>query len=124
MKLRHLILALALTAGPTISYGIGFASNVIVMASNHGQMPVLVPGGCSDEVKEVFASEREREGIQIHSCMTKETRLKILADWIVIRHKGVVSIGDVFEWLGDATLTPSLIIFATLVFKKIFEDER
>ncbi len=124
MKLSHLILALALTLGPTVSFGIGFASNAIVMAANQGQMPVLVPGGCSNEVKEAMASERDREGIQVHSCMTKETRLKILADWIVIRHVGVASIGDFFEWLGDVTFNPALIVFATLIFRKIFEDER
>ena len=123
MKLRHLVLALALTAGPTISYGVGFASNAIVMAANQGQMPVLVPGGCTNEVKEELASEQEREGLQVHSCMTKETRLKILADWIVIRHVGVASPGDFFEWLGDKTFLPALIVFATLVFKKIFEKE-
>jgi hypothetical protein len=86
--------------GPSLAFGLGFLFNALVRAANHGQMPVLWPGGCppgtmGDDI--------------IHSCMVAPTRLKFLADWI-ITHSGVASPGDFLEWLFEATFWPGLII--------------
>lgn len=94
-----------LLLGPTAMFALGFAMNAIVMAANHGQMPVLIPGGDCSMV--------DAEDI-IHSCMNAGTHLKFLADWIVIRHLGVASPGDFLEWASDATFWPAL--FAWVMF--------
>jgi hypothetical protein len=99
-----------LLTGPALFFGIGFAMNAIVMAANHGQMPVLWPGGCpQDGVSE--------DVFPIHACMSAATHLKFLADWIVIRGLGVTSPGDFFEWLSDATLMPALYMWLALVIR-------
>jgi hypothetical protein len=98
----------SLLLGPTALFAIGFTMNALVMAANHGQMPVLVPGGnCSLIDAEDF----------IHSCMTAGTRLKFLADWIVINPFGVWSPGDLFELACKTTLWPGLILWAGFVIK-------
>lgn len=78
---------------PILYYG-GQALNALVMAANNGQMPVLWPGGCTPAVMDGF-----------HSCIEKTTRLKFLADYIVM-HSGVTSPGDMFIYLGDALWYP------------------
>ena len=94
--------------GPALSFALGFSMNALVMAANHGQMPVLVPGGhCGLIDPDDF----------IHSCMTSATHFKILADWIVINHFGVASPGDFFEWFAEQTFVPSLAIWIALVIK-------
>lgn len=92
----------SLLLGPTALFALGFAINALVMAVNHGQMPVLVPGGCSPS---------DMADDLIHSCMVAGTHLKFMADWIVIRHLGVASPGDFFEWGGDAAFWPSLVLW-------------
>jgi Family of unknown function (DUF5317) len=97
--------------GPILLFALGFTMNATVMAANHGQMPVLFPGGCTADVQERLGLEQAIEGMSVHSCMTKETRLKFLADWIVIRHLGVASPGDLLEWASDSTTTIGLILW-------------
>ena len=101
--------------GPAILFAIGFLSNAIVMAANGGTMPVLTAGGCTEDAIAGYAEEVDREGMQVHSCMTKATRLKFLADWIVIRHLGVASPGDFFEWAFNLTFKPGLLIWCLLM---------
>lgn len=103
MKIPHWLFL----AGPTLAMGLGCAMNFIVMAANHGQMPVLIPGG--------DASLYEQDAF--HCAMTASSHLKFLADWIVIKDLGVASPGDLSEWLYDATLWPGFIIWATLKLK-------
>lgn len=101
-----------LLLGPSLSLGLGFTMNALVMAANGGQMPVLFPGGC----------EAAKEYLDfVHSCMTPATRLKFLADWIVM-HSGVASPGDFFLWLSDRTLWPGLILWAALMIYKSNEQ--
>src|SRR5271167_2993048 len=88
---------LLLLIGPLLLFVLGFSMNAVVMAANNGQMPVLIPGGCTADVAESMAKEAEVEGIAIHACMTPATRLKFLGDWIVWRGKGVASPGDFLE---------------------------
>lgn len=97
-----------LLLGPITLFAIGFTLNALVMAANHAQMPVLMLGGNCSLI--------EAEDI-IHSCMTASTRLKFLADWIVIRHSGIWSIGDFFELACEVTLWPSLILWAGFIIK-------
>jgi hypothetical protein len=95
---------------PAAAFAIGFLSNAIVMAANHGQMPVLLPGGMTIDSDDL-----------IHSAMTAQTHLKFLADWIVIRGLGIASPGDFGEWLFDATFIPA---FAIWVWARIQEHNR
>ena len=106
MKLR--IPYAALLLGPSLLFAIGFALNAFVMAANHGQMPVLWPGGgcIIDPDKDL-----------LHSCMTAGTHLKFLADWIVIRGLGIASPGDFGEWACDAALWPAITAWVALVIK-------
>lgn len=97
-----------LIVGPALSFGFGFLLNALVMAANHAQMPVLMPGGDCSLIG---------EGDFIHSCMSAGTHLKFLADWIVINHMGIASPGDFLEWLSDATMVPGLFAWIVLVIR-------
>lgn len=98
----------SLLLGPLALFAIGFTMNALVMAANHGQMPVLVPGGCGPDTM---------EGDVIHSCMVAGTHLKFLADWIVIRHLGVASPGDFLEWACDGAFWPSLVMWVGFIIR-------
>lgn len=99
-----------LLLGPTLLGALGFLLNASVMAANHGQMPVLIPGGCGMDVTVADA---------LHSCMTATTHLKFLADWLVIKDMGVASPGDFLEWADDAALVPCLAAWIALIFKEL-----
>ena len=101
-----------LAAIPALSFGIGFTMNAIAVAVNGGQMPVQFPGGC--DVMETVLAARGVTDI-IHSCMTSDTHLKFLCDWILIRGVGVASPGDLLEWLSDAVATPFYSAFIALI---------
>jgi Family of unknown function (DUF5317) len=98
--------------GPILLWALGFTSNAIVMSANNGQMPVLVPGGCTEEIRESLAGEQMAEGLAVHTCMTKDSQLIFLADWIVIRHMGVVSLGDLCEWGAEMVFWPFMFLWA------------
>ena len=85
---------------------LGSALNLIVMAANHGQMPVLFPGSCSVDI---FSADI------FHVCMTGATHLKFLSDWLVIKGLGVASIGDLLIWLSDAITTPALYLWGAMM---------
>jgi hypothetical protein len=53
----------------------------------------------------------------IHSCMTVGTHMKFLADWIVVRHSGIYSLGDFLELACDATFWPGLILWVGMVLR-------
>jgi len=99
--------------GPALVFGIGFALNALVMAANSAQMPVLVPGNLCASDPTFFGDDL------IHSCMTSVTRLKFLADWIVIRGLGIASPGDFLEWLGDTTYWPAASAWVVLVLRDL-----
>lgn len=71
---------------PSVFLVLGYSMNAIVMGMNGGQMPVQWPGGCSGLPVD-----------GVHVCMTAQTHLKFLADWIV-QYEGVASPGDFFLW--------------------------
>jgi len=115
LRVLRQIPRLILLIGPTLSFAFGFFLNSIVMAANKGQMPVLWPGGrCTDA---------EQMGVDIwHSCFVPTIHLKFLADWIPY-DKGMMSPGDLFILLWDATLWPCLIIWATLMIYEYNQKE-
>lgn len=95
--------------GPALAFGIGFGLNALVMAVNGNQMPVLVPGGCYDQMFLLLDDH-------IHTCMTSATHLKFLADWIVIRKLDLVaSPGDLFIWLCEKTFLYAQVVWAMLM---------
>ena len=89
---------LALLFGPALAMSLGFLSNAIVMAVNHGRMPVLMPSGLEGAL--------DTMGDPYHSVMTAQTHLKALCDWIVIRDVGIASPGDFLEWGYEYFGTP------------------
>jgi hypothetical protein len=100
---------------PALLFGLGFMMNAVVVAANHGQMPVLTPGGCDPK--------EDMDG-RIHSCMVPETRLKFLADWILIRGMGIASPGDFIEWAGERLFWPFILIWCVLMIKDRQEMSR
>lgn len=95
--------------GPTLSYALGAASNIVTIAFNKGQMPVLWPGGCSDMTPDA--------DMQIHVCMTTASHLKPLADWIVVSGLGVLSPGDLLIFGALYSFVPALLIWIALVIQ-------
>lgn len=91
------------------AFAIGSALNLIVMAANHGQMPVLAPGGYCGLMDPADLG---------HVCMNADTHLKVIADWLVMDGgHTVASPGDLFLLFGDITLWPALTAWAALVIK-------
>ncbi len=100
--------------GPACLFVIGFLSNVAATAANNGQMPVLVPGGCTAEDRAEMADEPGR----LHTCMNPGSHFKALADWIVVKTEygvDVASPGDFLEIAFDLTFKPCLLVWAVLV---------
>lgn len=97
--------------GPWLAFGIGFALNALVMAVNHGQMPVLT-FDC-----DVNLARWVESGDYLHSCMVSTTHLKALADYIVIPGVGTASPGDFFEWASEWLGAWCLPVWIALVLK-------
>lgn len=92
---------------PTLLFVLGVLMNKLVIAANGGQMPVLWPGGCTEEGFDL-----------LHTCMTKATRYRFLADWIV-SHDDVSSPGDYLIDFYEFTFRPFFIIWAVLMIQKV-----
>lgn len=99
-----------LLVSPSALYALGYALNALVMAANHGQMPVLWPGGCAGY---------PQDNDILHVCMDAHTHLKFLADWIV-QHDGVASPGDYLEWASDVTFWPCIFIWGGMKTRKFW----
>lgn len=102
-----------LLLGPSLAYALGFALNAIVCGVNGSSMPVQIPdavmaaaGGCPIDPSD-----------WIRHCMTAQSHLKILADWIAIRGVGIASLGDFLEWGGEAALVPAFFMWLACVIK-------
>jgi hypothetical protein len=80
--------------------------NTLVVAANHGQMPVL----SSQCTPDMFDDT-------IHGCMNAASHLKFLADWIVVPGVGVASPGDFFIWAYQGTVVPAIAAWFVLVVK-------
>ena len=92
---------------PPLLWVVGAGMNAIVMGVNNGQMPVLWPGGC------------ERMPVDgLHVCMTAQTHLRVIADWIVM-HNGVASPGDMILYLSDMIWYPTIAAWALLMNERL-----
>jgi len=93
---------------PSLMWAVGFMLNDVVISANNNQMPVFMPGGCP---LDTFDSDL------IHTCMTHATRLKFLADWLIINgpHIDVASPGDFFMWGGEYLLWPCFAMWVALM---------
>lgn len=92
---------------PVAFYFLGRLSNTLVCAVNGGFMPVSIPGGCSDVV---FNWN--------HTCVTAQTHLRFLSDWIVM-NSGIESPGDVLMEFGSAMKVPAFLAWVgTFIPKK------
>lgn len=78
---------------------LGSSSNQVVEAMNRNQMPVLAPQCWENPA--FFAEEPSR----LHTCMTKDSKLKFLADWINFPTI-IASPGDMIITLGEALAIP------------------
>ena len=103
--------------GPLASLGVGLALNVLAVAVNGAQMPVLYTGGCAAWKDRQDAIAALGGTDSIHTCMTQATHLKLLCDWIVINGLGTFSIGDGFIEIFYATWLYALVIWAVLRIK-------
>ena len=105
----HHRLFLLLVILPILLWGLGYTMNVIVMAANHGMMPVaLYNCGSIDFGK-------------VHSCMTDATHLKWMADWINVGQGEQVvlaSLGDALEYLVESTWIYSVILWMVLAIER------
>lgn len=82
--------------------------NLIAMAANHGTMPVLWPAGCALWDSDV-----------LHSCMTKDSHLKWMSDWLVLKGLGVASLGDILVLWSEYIKIPFLYVWIVLVIKEL-----
>jgi len=87
-----------------VLFALGFILNAVVMAANHSQMPVQMPGGMVLDSEDI-----------VHCTMTSATHLKFLADWIVINGQGIASPGDFFIWAGEYLQIPLFWAWLALI---------
>jgi hypothetical protein len=93
-----------LLVGPAILFAFGFFLNGVTAAVNGGRMPA-------------FMSPCEFDPMDwMHTCFSKATHLRILADWIYMG-KGYESVGDIFENLYELTFLPALVAWIALMIR-------
>ena len=101
----------ALLFGPYALCIVGMALNAVVNLTNGQQMPVFPPGGDCTLI-----------GVHdhIHVCMTHASHFKYLAD-IFLSNDAVSSLGDLFQDVGNATMTAMGLAWALLVVRDTFK---
>jgi hypothetical protein len=99
---------------PLFMNWIGALLNVLCIAVNHGQMPVLDPHidcSWSNDPQDI-----------LHKCMTASTHLNILGDWIVMADggifKGMGSIGDKLQDWSDQLGIPCIFAWFCLMVQR------
>ena len=83
---------------PPFLFWAGVMMNKVAMVANNQQMPVMWQGGCNN-----YPHDTDTK----HACMTENSRLKILGDWI--------DFGDDYQSPGD-----QVIDFANLILHPCF----
>jgi Family of unknown function (DUF5317) len=95
---------------PFMLFAAGFALNALVLTVNGNQMPVFT----SDNVCSLFFMVHDF----LHTCMTPNTHLNFLADWIVLDHGAhIASPGDLLLWASDWLRGPAVGAWFALVIK-------
>lgn len=105
-----------LLLGPWLCYIFGSFLNIITVALNWNQMPVLGPGGCSEAIIDLM-----------HNCMTHASHLKIFSDWIYWpegHHPAFASLGDMFIILYENTYDLGIALWIAFVIKDYSEDSK
>jgi hypothetical protein len=111
MNLKHVRVPYAfLLLGPALLFCLGFLSNALVLAANTGHMPVQGDIECAQNAA-------KDAGDVIHVCMTKASRLKLLADWIYWPGEGTASPGDFLELVGQYGFYPCLFVWIGFIVK-------
>lgn len=100
---------LSLLLVPLLLIYLGSTLNVVAVAANQSQMPVLWPGGCQNYPI--------HDGDSWHVCMTKDSHLKVFGDWIILG-KQAESPGDALIDLGGALQYPLAAAWLALVLNE------
>lgn len=98
-----------LLAVPVLLWCLGATANAVVVGLNHGLMPALWGYDC-DYLKQVLWARQDF----VHTCMTPQTRLNFLADWIR-EVDGWASPGDLLIDLFELLWLPMFSVWATLM---------
>ena len=95
---------------PTAVVYFGIGLNALCTKANGGVMPMR-----TINCRAVFAQDKTPD--LIHSCMTKKTRMKPLAD-VITQGSGIVSVGDEFQDIGAEISNPVYLLwgFVGVVF--------
>ncbi len=104
--------------------GLGVLLNFLVIAANHGAMPVSAAGMSREVVQQLQAG-----GDGIHSLLTEQARLAFLADIIKIKNPvhGKVSwfsIGDLIMDLGIVVLIGGYMVSKVSYYKVVSVKRR
>jgi hypothetical protein len=105
MRIRPYLLLVV----PTAFFWLGISMNSIAIAANHSQMPVEWMGGCG-----TYPEDHDI----VHSCMTPQSRLKILSDWIQLG-RTMTSPGDLLIELHDDLFAPCLWAWVALMLNRL-----
>jgi hypothetical protein len=102
---------------PYAIFGLGAASNQLVLIANHDKFPVMV-----NLVKQTAyqdASGNLPDGMidEVHCIMTKDTRLNFLAD-VFDMHDSIYSVGDGLLVAGESTKGYAFLVWAALLLYK------
>jgi Family of unknown function (DUF5317) len=95
---------------PYSMFYLGAGLNLLVIACNHGTMPVVVPWGFHAQ----GLPGAMMDGVhQVYNAT--DVHLAFLCDWIFVPFlDAVVSPGDCLLWLGDWLQVPGVVAFLTL----------
>jgi hypothetical protein len=127
---------------PYAVFGLGAASNQLVLIANHDKFPVMVNPVKLDEMRPQKANALAKiiEDIfgvkpkvapavanddmldDVHCIMTDQTHLNFLAD-VFDMHDAIYSVGDFILMLGDWLAGFCPFVFIALVFKKCWDAD-
>jgi len=106
-------------------FGLGVASNQLVLIANHDAFPVMVnPVKLAALLPEgvVILPQGQSQMIdEVHETMTPSTHLNILAD--IFDLGSIYSLGDFGIMLGQWLMSWTPLVWGTLVIKKLYDKE-
>jgi hypothetical protein len=110
---------------PYLIFGIGAASNQVVLIANHDAFPVLLNpvklAAILPDDAVALPPGRSQMIDTVHETMTKDTRLNALAD--IFDLGSIYSIGDFAIILGLWLNTFAPFVWGVLVFKKCWDAD-